>query len=266
MAKIQQYTISSANKDVERTISMLKKAVTREPTSGATKWVSGADAMRDVVTFRTAGKNKGSLERFTEANHVGVKTYRMLREAVAYGAHETQGSSNGVLAFVATPKNWDRLEAELKKLHSSRDKDKNGKIEGKELESLAKTKNGAAYVDGRDAMRETKLTGLRTEHKFSRQMTYVIDLLYSNGSIYGPSHVDAIADGLAAKGKKDEAKAVRLAYAAVSRYMSSGDTGAMSFICMDQRREVTRGLMRIFGASQDSTELAISALKLPKGY
>lgn len=266
MPKIQSYTLASANQDIERTISLLKKAVTREPISGGQQWVSGADAMRDVVTFRTAGKNKGSLERFAEANKVGVKAYRMLREAVAYGAHETQGSSNGMLAFASTPKNWKRLETELKKLHKSRDADKNGKIEGAEITKLAKTKNGAAYLDGRDALRGTKLSGARTEHKFSRQMTYVIDLLYSKGSIAGPQHVDQIADELAGKGKKDEAKAVRYAYAAVSRYLSNGDTDQMSFICQDRRREVTRGLMRIFGASLDKTEMAVSALKLPKGY
>lgn len=266
MPKIQSYTVSSANQDVKRTISFLKKAVTREPISGGTQWVSGSSAMRDVVTFRTAGKNKGSLERFAEANKITSKAYNILREAAAYGAHETQGSSKGVLAFVASPKNWKRLETELKKLHKSRDADKNGKIEGKELTSLAKTKNGAAYLAGRDKLRASKLTSNRTELKFSRQMTYVIDLLYSKGSIYGASHVDSIADGLAAKGKKAEAKAVRLAYAAVSRYLSHGDTNAMGFICRDRRQEVTRGLMRVFGASQDKTEMAVSALSLPKGY
>jgi hypothetical protein len=256
-------SLASIRKNNAQIVKLLEKAVTREPKSGATEWQSSDPAnMRDVITFKTEGKTKGSLERFKEANKISTKVYTMLREAVAYGAHSTQGSVNGILAFDATEKNFTKLEAKLNKIYSSRDKNKNGKLEDAEQDKAMDTKNGAALFAGRAKLAQTKKTGLRSEHKFSRQVTRVIDLMYSNGSIHGPAHIDAIADGLG----KTNAAAVRAAYHAVSNYITHGQTSEAGFICMDQRREVTRGLMRIYGASMDKTETAISKVTLPSGY
>lgn len=257
-------SLASIRKNNAQIVKLLEKATTREPKSGATSWVSSDPSnMQDVITFKTEGKNKGSLERFKEANKLSTKVYTMLREAVAYGAHSTQGSVGGILAFKATEANFEKLEAKLNKIYSSRDKNKNGKLEDAEQAEAKETKNGAALLAARTQLASAaKRTKLRTEHKFSRQVTRVIDLMYSNGSIYGKNHIENIASGL----PKKEADAVRAAYHAVSNYITKGQTSEAGFICMDQRREVTRGLMKIFGASLDKTEKAISKLALPEGY
>lgn len=255
-------TLKHVNKDTDRLLKFIEKSKTQEPKSGAYSWQTGPSHMRDVVTFRTEGKGKGSLERFAEANKIPKKVYTMMRDAVAYGAHSTQGSVRGVLAFEINDKNMAKLEKKLDALFAKRDADKNGVLDTDEQAKLKKTKNGAAYLAGHTTLGKTKLTGLRTEHKFSRQVTYLVDQMYSKGSIYGPNHIDKLVAEL----PKAEGLAVRKAYAAVSRYMSKGKTGKMNFICRDQRREVTRGLMRVYGASFDSTEKAISALKVPSGY
>ena len=256
--------LSSIEKNNAQIVSLLKQATTREPKSGGVTWVSSDPSnMRDVITFQTEGKNKGSLERFAEANKLSKKVYTMLREAVAYGAHSTQGSSGGILAFSATASNFKKLEGKLNKIYSSRDANKNGKLEASEQAEAKETKNGAALLAARTSLANAaKRTTLRSEHTFSRQATRVIDLMYSNGSIHGKDHIEAIASELPAK----EAEAVRNAYRAVSNYITKGQTSEAGFICMDQRREVTRGLMRVFGASLDKTEKAISKIELPEGY
>jgi len=257
-------TLNSIRKDNARIVKLLAKAATQEPKSGQQAWIThSASNMRDVVTFKTEGKSKGSLERFAEANKMPKAVYEILREAAAYGGHSTQGAVNGILAFDVKPSNLKKLEAKLNKIYTSRDKNKNGAIDdGAEKASIEKLKNGKAFFAGRAKLQKTKLTGLKTEHKFSRQVQYLVDLMYSKGSIYGPSHIDNVVKDMPSA----EAKAVRAAYASVSRYISKGNSGALNFICRDQRREVTRGLMRVYGASLDTTEKAIRALKLPKGY
>lgn len=167
-----------------------------------------------------------------------------------------------MLAFPVSKKALESLEAKLNKIYTSRDKNKDGVLDASEQAKVKTTKNGQALLAGRTALAKVKTDGLRTEHTFSRQVTRVIDLMYSKGSIQGASHIENIAKDLPAP----EAEAVRAAYAAVSRYMSKGQTSSLGFICMDQRREVTRGLMRVFGATLDKTEKAISALELPQGY
>lgn len=256
-------SLKSIEANNARIVDLIGKAATREPATGAYQWTSGTgSAVRDVVTFKTDGKNKGSLERFAEANKISSKVYTMMREAVAYGAHSTQGSSGGILAFDATPKNLALLEKKLNAIYKSRDTNHDKQLDDKEQGQVKKLSNGKALLAGRAELSKTKTTGLRTEHTFSRKVNYLVDLLYKNGNIYGQSHVDNLVKGMSST----QAKAVRNAYAVVSRYMSKGATDAMSFICMDQRREVTRGLMRVFGASLDDTEKSINALTLPSKY
>ncbi len=254
-------SMSSIRRDNARIIKFLKRAATQEPKSGKYAWqTSNPKNMRDVVTFRTEGKSKGSLERFTQANKIPKKVYTMLREAAAYGAHSTQGAVRGVLAFELSDKNLAKLEKKLNALYAKRDKDDNGRLDTTEQKAAKKTKNGKALLSGSAQLRATKLPGLRTELKFSRQVNYLVDLMYSKGSIYGSNHINKVVADL----PKAEALAVRKAYASVSRYLSKGQTSKMSFICRDRRREVTRGLMRVFGNKLDATEKAISGLKVPK--
>ncbi len=256
--------LSSIEKNNAQIISLLKQATTQEPKSGRHSWMSSsASNMRDVITFQTEGKNKGSLERFKEANKLSKQVYTMLREAVAYGAHSTQGSSGGILAFSATDANFKKLEGKLNKIYKSRDANKNGKLETAEQAKAKATKNGAALLAGRRSLASTaRRTTLRSEHTFSRQLARVIDLMYSKGSIQGKNHIESIANEL----PETEAEAVRAAYHAVSRYITKGQTSEANYICRDQRREVTRGLARVFGASLDKTEKAISKISLPEGY
>ena len=246
-------------------VKLLGQATTQEPKSSSYRWVSGDRAnMRDVVTFRQSGTAKGSLERFCDANDIPKSVYDRLRAAVAAGAHR-QRASGGIVAFTVTDESLAKLKEQLDQMAISRDtRPQDGKLTGKELTSFKKLDNGKAATNVRasDALAEIKLRGNRTELKYSRQVNFVMDLLYSRGSIQGADHVDRIANEL----PEAQAKAVRAAYAAVSRYLSRGATNEMGFICMDQRREVQRGLMRTFGASLDATERAISALKLPRGY
>jgi hypothetical protein len=216
-----------------------------------------------VVTFRQNGTGKGSLERMAEANKLPTALYDRLRAAVAAGAHK-QKASAGIVKFEVTAASLGELKAMLDQLAISRDKNDNNRLEGSELKSFKKLDNGKAATDVKatDALKKLKLTDVRTEHKFSRQVNFVMDLLYSKGSIHGKSHVEAIARELPA----DQARAVRQAYKSVSNYLTRGATSESSFICQDQRREVQRGLMRTFGASLDDTEKFVSALKLPRGY
>jgi hypothetical protein len=257
--------ISTYQRENAKVVKLLAKAVTQEPESSGRQWVSGDRSnMVDVITFRQSGTSKGSLERFCEANNIPNSVYERLRAAVAAGAHR-QRASGGIVKFTVTDKTLETLKEQLDQMAISRDtRPQDGRLTGPELTSFKKLDNGkaATNVRAQDALADIKLTGKRTEHKYSRQINYVMDLLYSNGSIHGPAHVENIANGLGAA----EAKAVRAAYAAVSRYLSRGATSEQSFICMDQRREVQRGLMRTFGASFDATEQAVSALKLPRGY
>jgi hypothetical protein len=260
----ESFSISQYKRENARVVKLLAQATTQEPETSGRQWVSGDRAnMIDVVTFRQSGTQKGSLERFCEANHIGKAVYDRLRAAVAAGAHK-QKASAGVVKFEVTKESLKELQASLDKMATSRDKDDNKKLEGKELTSFKKLANGKAATarQASEKLADVGLRGNRTEHKFSRQVNYLIDLLYSQGSIYGADQVERIARDLPAA----QAKAVRNAYHAVSRYMSRGSTDELGFICMDQRREVQRGLMRIFGASLDETEKSISALKLPRGY
>ena len=261
----ESLNISKYQRENARLVKLIGQAATQEPTSGERAWVSGARSnMHDVVTFRQSGTAKGSLERFCEANDIPNSVYERMRAAVAAGAHK-QKASGGVVKFDVSKESLTELQEQLDQMAVSRDKKpRDGQLTGSELTSFKKTDNGKAATNVRasDALAEVKLTGNRTEHKFSRQVNYVMDLLYSQGNIHGADQVDRIADALPAA----QAKAVRAAYAAVSRYLSRGDSGALDFICMDQRREVQRGLMRTFGSALDTTEAAISALKLPRGY
>jgi hypothetical protein len=257
--------ISTYQRENAKVVKLLEQAATQEPSSSGYQWVSGDRSnMVDVVTFRQSGTAKGSLERFCEANDIPKSVYDRLRAAVAAGAHR-QRASGGIVKFTVTPESLEKLKDQLDQMAISRDtRPEDGKLTGKELTSFKKLDNGKAATNVRasDALGEIKLRGNRTEHKYSRQVNYVMDLLYSQGSIHGPDQVERIAGELPAA----QAKAVRAAYAAVSRYLSRGATSESSFICMDQRREVQRGLMRTFGASLDTTEKAISALRLPRGY
>lgn len=261
MATNNNVSLTTVRRANHKLISLLEKSATQEPKTGGREWVTGDKRNMDtVITFKTDGRNKGSLERFSEANGLGKKVYDALRNAVAYGAHG-QGD-RGLLTFAVTPRSLAALEDKLNAIYDNRDVDGNRKLDTEEQAQVKKTKNGKSTLAALKALSETKTTGLRTELKFSKQVNLVIDLLYSNGNIRGPEHVEAIARELSAP----QAKAVRQAYAAVSRYMSRGATDEMGFICMDQRREVQRGLMRVFGAGLDETEKAISALRLPRAY
>ena len=257
--------ISAYQRENAKVVKLLAKAVTQEPESSGRQWVSGDRSnMVDVITFRQSGTSKGSLERFCEANNIPNSVYERLRAAVAAGAHR-QRASGGIVKFTVTDKTLETLKEQLDQMAISRDtRPQDGQLTGPELTSFKKLDNGKAATNVRasEALKEVGIRGNRTEHKFSRQVNYVMDLLYSDGNIHGAAQVDRIADGL----PRAQAKAVRAAYAAVSRYMSRGATDALGFICMDQRREVQRGLMRTFGAGADATEAAISALKLPRGY
>lgn len=256
--------IRSYQRENARVVKLLAKATTQEPRSSGRDWVSGSKSnMVDVITFRQSGSSKGSLERFAEANKLPKAVYDRMHAAVKAAAHRQQ-ASGGIVKFEVTPDSMKKLQEALDGYATSRDRDDNGKLEGRELTSFAKLSNGkAATARGASAaLSATKLTGKRTEHKFSRQVNYVLDLLYSQGNINGPAHVERIASDL----PRAEGEAVRAAYAAVSRYMSRGRTAEMGFICRDQRREVQRGMMRTFGASLDRTEKAISALRIPRGY
>ncbi len=250
--------LSTVNRDIDRAMKFLSRATTQEPkTNSRTRWTN---QMRDVITFRTEGRSKGSLERFAEANDLPKPVYNILREAVAYGAHSTRGSSRGILAFEVNDKNMARLEKKLGELFARRDADGNKRLDACEQQRVAKTKNGKAFLEGHGALRETSLRGLRTEYKFSQKVNYLVDLLYSNGSIRGPEHIDRLCEGKT----KTQQNAIRRAYAAVSRFITRGRTAEAGFICRDQRREVTRALMRTFGSRLDSTEKAINALRVPR--
>lgn len=251
-------SLKTVNRDVERAMKFLEKATTQEPKSNSrSRWTN---QMRDVITFKTEGRNKGSLERFAEANDLPKGVYNILREAVAYGAHSSRGSSRGILAFPVTDASMEKLEGRLTKLFARRDADGNGKLDAAEQKAVAKTKNGKAYLEGRTQLRGTSLRGLRSEYKFSQKVNYLVDLLYSNGSIRGPEHIDQLCEGKS----RTEQRAIRQGYAAVSRYVSRGRTSEQRNICRDQRREVTRALSRTFGARLDDTEKAISALRVPR--
>ena len=257
--------ISQYQRENARLVKLIGQAATQEPSPSGRAWVTGDRAnMVDVVTFRQSGTSKGSLERFCEANDIPNSVYERMRAAVAAGAHK-QKASGGIVKFTVSKESLASLKEQLDKMATSRDtRPEDGKLTGPELTSFKKLDNGKAATNVRasDALKEIGLTGNRTEHKFSRQVNYVMDLLYSQGNIHGAAQVDRIADALPAA----QAKAVRAAYAAVSRYLSRGDTAELGFICMDQRRDVQRGLMRTFGSALDTTESAISALKLPRGY
>lgn len=82
--KAKSIAISAIQQDNARLIELLAGATTREPKSGGFGWVSSSPSnMRDVITFKTEGKSKGSLERFAEANKIPKKVYTALREAAA---------------------------------------------------------------------------------------------------------------------------------------------------------------------------------------
>ena len=261
----ESLSISKYQTENAKVVRLLEKASTQEPSFAGREWVSGhQDNMVRVVTFRQNGTQKGSLERFCEANHIPNSVYERLHAAVAAGAHK-QKASAGIVKFEVTKESLAALKDQLDEMAIRRDTSApRGQLTGRELASFKKLDNGKAATAPRasEALKEVKLSGQRTELKYSRQVNYVMDLLYSQGSIYGADQVERIARELPAA----QAKAVRQAYHAVSRYLSRGETSESDFICQDQRREVQRGLMRTFGSQLDDTEKAISALKLPRGY
>ncbi len=222
--------------------------------------------MQSVVTFAEAGaRSKGSLERFAEANGLGTLG-KVLVAAARYGARSTGGQSAGVLAFKPTAANLKKLERDLNALYARRDANDDGIMTKAEINKAKETANGKELFTGNrlQKLAATDLTqSFRSELQFSQKANRAIDLLYSKGNIT-PAKVGRIVDELQANGQDAEAEAVQAVYTSVSAYLSTRYGGrpnfAMPHICKDQRREVTRGVMRTFGASADRTERAINAL------
>jgi hypothetical protein len=260
-ASKERLVISDYKAENKKVISLLSQATTQEPKPGRA-WTNETI---DVVTFRQDGTHKGSLERFCEANKIGEKVYERLRAAVAAGAHK-ESASAGVVKFIMSKENLRQLQSLLDGLATSRDKSSpKGVLDGAEYRSFVKLDNGkaATATGASEALKKTKLGGNRTEHDFSRKANYVIDLLYSKGSITrGQAQVDEIARAHPGA----VGAAIKQMYKAVSMYISRGQNEALSFICKDQRQEVTRGVMRTFGSRLDDTERLISAVKVPRGH
>jgi len=237
--------LSSFNKAVAGTLKHLNNAVTLEPKTSDGVHRSG---MRKVVTNQ-------SLDRYLKANKIGGKEKAALKQVfVTLAGRQSQGQSVTVVDI----SHLKSLAKTLKSFVKTHNKSPLSVISSDEQAKIKKNgKTASALLKAIDALESRKFSKLVTDREFAGKVDKVLENLlvkYNKGSgyLYGKELYWQLKQSNASNSMKD---ALWKSFRYLSRTMTSGGTNSTR-ICIDQRVECTRYLMRLFAGSS-STKRAI---------
>jgi hypothetical protein len=288
------FPLQTARSASQKVVSMLEKAATVEPKMmdgpwyaprPHKEWPSGkSNNLQPTVTFQqdyafqwenrdpkhppTTIQGQGSLERFAAANRLPREVYDLLRvglKTIAAG-----NGAGGLALMTLTPAHLASVEKRMTQYFEFADRDHNGVVDPQEFRRARSLISWTPSPALMTAIGRYNTDHLQDELRFSKQVNFVLELLFQKGDIRGPDHVRELAQELPAP----QAAAVWAAYTEVSRYVSKGATDQMDHIWRGVfihgqktgRQELQRALMRTFGAPNNQASALISALELPPDF
>jgi hypothetical protein len=232
--KTSQYNAAAA-----ATVRHLKNAATWEPVVNADGFTRSK--VKQVVTT-------DSLERYIKKNKLKGDEKDAVRQAfTTLAGRQSRGES--VTAVDVTKLRG--LTATLKGFAASKNKPPLNEIDAKEYRAMGKT--GKAVFDGADELRARKFSGLKTEKEFSKKADKVLEHLLVKANVGSPYlHWYELVNYTKGHGVSNDVKdALWKSFRYIGRTMTYGETNSTQ-ICIDQRQEAHRILMKLFAGNSDT--------------
>lgn len=239
---------SHYNAAANATVRHLRNAATWEPVVAADGFTR--TKMEQVVTT-------DSLERYLDANRIRGDEAAAVKQAfVTLAGRQSRGEST---ASVNVTK-LRTLASTLKGFAATHNTTAKSELSTAERNKMAKT--GKAIFDGTDELRARSFTGLRTEKAFSTKVDQVLEQLLVKANTGSPyMHWYELQrftrddnNGVSPQMENAMWKAFRY----IGRTMTYGETNSTQ-ICIDQRQEAHRILMKLF-AGNSTTRAAIESI------